>query len=303
MSENIKNTDYSYYFIDVNQFNNKFLDIEYTNKPSSKKLDIFLPENTKGPFPLIIYIHGGGWMLGHKLMGHNTAVFKAISQGYAVATIDYRLSDEAIWPAQLYDCKAAVRFLKANASKFNINPNKIAAWGNSAGAHLAQMLGATGNIDILEDLSMGNENFSSSVQAVISVFGVSNFLTLTTICNSADKNSPEFKLMGCDIIQNPIRAKEASPIEYITNNIPPYYITHGTGDTIVPYTQSIELYEKIVEIAGENRACLKIIEGACHSGEEFKTNENVNNIIDFLDKNLLKYDNRDRNILPEIKIV
>lgn len=299
--------------VDVKQFKNRYLDLSYADQSYSQKLDLFLPEDQKGPFPLIVFIHGGAWISGNKLMNAASSVFKAVSQGYAVATVEYRLATEATWPSQIYDVKAAVRYLKAKASSFNIDPNRVVAWGNSAGAHLAQLLGVTENIKRLENLDMGNEEFSSSVNAVISLYGVSDLLALDEQASivegkpinkhSASMDNPPCKLMGFRILEYPEKTKLASPIEYITKDIPPFFIQHGTGDTVVPYLQSVELYNKIIAECGERKGFLELVEGAIHGDQVFKKNENINKCLDFLDKYLLGLEKRQIRELPEIKLI
>lgn len=142
-------------------------DVPYADQSPAQKLDIFLPDTGEGPYPVILAIHGGGFMGGDKDSGEVNAEMTGLTRGYAVVTVNYRLSGEAPFPAAVYDVKAAVRFLKAHASEYQLDPDRIAAWGDSAGGNLASMLGTTGGHGELEDLSMGNADQDSRVRCVV----------------------------------------------------------------------------------------------------------------------------------------
>jgi acetyl esterase/lipase len=213
-----------------------------------EKLDLYLPK-TKEKTPLIIRIHGGAWLMGSKEM---EGPGDYPSEGYAVASINYRLSQHAVFPAQIQDCKAAVRYLRANAQKYNLDPNRFGVWGPSAGGHLAALLGTTGDInefDVGENLSV-----SSRVQAVADFFGPTDFLQMEEhrLPNGMHHNtpdSPESKLIGGNIADNPEKVAKANPITYITKDDPPFLIIHGDKDPLVPHHQS-ELLETALKKAG-----------------------------------------------------
>jgi len=145
----------------------KWLDIAYASKSPAQKLDIYLPDAGDGPFPVILSIHGGAFKGGDKGDNQVVPMLEGVRRGYAVVSINYRLSGEAISPAQINDIKAAVRWIRANAKQYKFNPDKIAAWGGSAGGNLAALLGTSGDVKELEDGSQGNANQSSRVQAVV----------------------------------------------------------------------------------------------------------------------------------------
>jgi acetyl esterase/lipase len=154
-----------------------------------------------------------------------------------MASINYRLSGEAVFPAQIEDCKAAVRWLRAHAAMYRLDPNHFAAWGASAGGLLAAMLGTTGNI---RDFDVGeNLAFSSRVQAVADFFGPIDLTRLRPASMGA--GSVESRFIGCTIKDNPNKARRASPISYVTKDCPPFLVVHGDADPIVPYTQSVLL--------------------------------------------------------------
>ena len=153
----------------------KWLDIAYATTSTAQKLDVYLPEGN-GPFPVILSIHGGAFKAGDKRDGQLMPMLEGLKRGYAVVSINYRLSPEAIFPAQIYDVKAAVRWIRANAKQYKFNPDKIAAWGGSAGGTLTALVGTSGDVKELEDLSLGNPTQSSRVQAVVDWFGQTDFL-------------------------------------------------------------------------------------------------------------------------------
>jgi acetyl esterase/lipase len=203
-------------------------------------LDLYLPAAT-APLPLIIWIHGGAFRMGSKADDVPTDY---LALGYAVASINYRLSQHALFPAQIEDCKAAVRWLRANAARYHLDPARFAAWGSSAGGHLAAMLGTTG---AASDLEVGQHlDLSSRVQAVVDYYGPTDFLQMDAqrppdgmLHDPAD--SPESQLVGGAIQQHPERVARANPITYVGAKTPPFLVVHGDHDPLVPYQQSVIL--------------------------------------------------------------
>jgi acetyl esterase/lipase len=277
--------------VDMSQFKKTIIHVAYAHRSYAEDLDIVYPEVGKGAFPLILVIHGGSWKVGNAESVTVGSILKATFQGYAVATINYRLSSEAKWPAQLYDAKAAVRFLRKYAKKYNLKADKIVAWGYSAGGQIAQMLGATNGLSGFEDLKMGNPHQSSSVQGVVSWYGLSDMAGWT----SAYVHTAEIELMGFDPHRLKIKARSASPLYHITYAFPPTLLVHGTIDEDVPYTQSVKLWRKVNLIAGMGRARLKLIKGAGHGDDQIKTDENVKDDLYFVDEILWAGNNPNRS--------
>lgn len=273
---------------------NKFLDIAYAEKSPTQKLDIYLPDNGNGPFPVIVSIHGGGFEMGDKGDGQVNAMLQGVKRGYAVVSVNYRLSSEAVFPAQIQDVKAAIRFIKANAEKYHLNPDKIATWGGSAGGNLSALAGTAGDVTIFDDASLGNATQSSKVQAVVDWFGPIAFdkmdkqFTASGIgkANHSAATSPESKLLGKQLSDVPNLVKEASPATYITKNDPPFFIEHGTKDQMVPTQQSKNFAADLEKVLGKDKVTLTLIEGAHHGGPQFETLENVAKVFAFLDKYL-----------------
>jgi acetyl esterase/lipase len=154
---------------------NKFTDIAYATKSETQKLDIYLPNEGKDPFPGIIAFHGEGFSEGDKSGDYTDHMLQGLNHGYAVVTVDYRLSGEAKFPAAINDANASIRFIKVNAAQYNLNPNKIALWGISAGGNLASLAGTTGDINNCYDTSLGNANVLDNVTAMVDWFGPTNF--------------------------------------------------------------------------------------------------------------------------------
>lgn len=263
-----------------------FKDVEYARAGSKRLLlDLYLPEGA-GPFPVIVWIHGGSWLSGDKEGG---PAIRQASRGYAVASINYRLSYEAKFPAQLEDCKAAVRWLRANAAAYNLDINRVAAWGSSAGGHLAALLGTTADVVDLEG-DLGNTTFSSRVQTVIDWYGPVDLLKMNRQalpCNVIDHDSvlsPESLLIGCAIQTCKEKTERANPIRYITADDPPFLILHGSADCLVSPLQSQNLYDALR--ASGLSSTLVFLQGAGHGGDAFDSSETLKTVDDFLDLHL-----------------
>ena len=273
----------------------KWLDIAYDKKSQSQKLDIYLPSQGEGPFPVILSIHGGAFMSGDKRDGQLTPMLEGLKRGYAIVSINYRLSGEAIFPAQIYDVKAAVRWIKANAKQYKLNPDKIAAWGGSAGGHLSALLGTSGDVKELEDLSQGNADKSGRVQAVVDWFGPTDFLKMDEQLKASKvKNpmihsvpdSPESQLIGKNLDDGPELVRAANPETYITKDDPPFFIQHGLIDHLVPYQQSVNFAKKLEQVLGKEKVTIELLPGTDHGGPNYETENNINKVFVFLDKYL-----------------
>ena len=275
----------------------RYLDIPYANLSLSQKLDIYLPDEGEGPFPVILSLHGGAFMGCDKADMQVLPMLEGLKRGYAVVASNYRLSWEATFPALVHDVKAAVRWVRGNAKWFYLDPERIAAWGGSAGGYLSTMLGVSDGISELEDLSLGNPDQPSNVQAVVDWFGPTNFLKmdeqLTTSglapidgTEHSGENSPESWLLGGKITDIPERVKEANPETYIRENAVPFLIQHGVVDPVVPVQQSIGLAESLKQVCGDDRVVLELFEGFEHGDRRFESPVNVKRVLDFLDAHL-----------------
>ncbi|OGU39248.1 MAG: hypothetical protein A2X61_07120 [Ignavibacteria bacterium GWB2_35_12] len=247
-------------------------------------LDIYLPKGVQKPYPTVVWIHGGAWMAGDK---DGVGCIYILNIGFAVVSINYRLSQEAIFPAQIWDCKGAVRWVRANAMKYGFNPDRIGAAGSSAGGHLVALLGTSIGVQNLEGDIGGNTEYSSDVQAVADFYGPSNFLTIANYPSNLDHDapdSPESKLIGYPILDSIERAKAASPIFYVDGDEPPFLILHGTKDMTVPFHQSVEL-DSALRLLGQDVKFFPI-EGAGHGGSGFGADSTRNKVIEFFERTL-----------------
>lgn len=243
-------------------------------------LDLYVPGNVRGPFPLVCFIHGGGWRNGNK--STSTAI-PLITQGYAVAGIGYRLTDAAQFPAQIEDCKAAIRWLRANASQYGIDPTRIGVWGPSAGGHLSALLGTSGDVRELEG-NLGNPGVSSRVQAVCDFYGPADFLLGDVGGPAENPNGPVALLLGGPAPQRQEVARMASPVTFISRDDPPFLIFQGDRDRTVPLEQSQALAARLKQAGVDVE--LVVFPGAEHGGPDFQTAETIAKIIQFFDRTL-----------------
>ncbi|MCU0648551.1 MAG: alpha/beta hydrolase [Gemmatimonadaceae bacterium] len=275
----------------------EFFDQAYAAAFPRQRLDLYLPPTGSGPWPVVLWIHGGGWQEGSKALDPTDPVLRLRTRGYAVASIGYRLSGQAAFPAQIHDVKAAVRFLRQNAAGYRLNPSRMAAWGASAGGHLAALLGTSGAVSALEDLSMGFPTQSSRVQAVIDWYGPTDFgrmdeQTAAIGCPLFPPNghgaadSPESRLLGAPVRSSATLVQFANPVAYVTADDPPFLIQHGTRDCTVPPGQSELLQAALTRVGGAERSTLDLLTGAGHGGGAFTTAANIDRIVAFLSRAL-----------------
>ncbi len=269
----------------------EYRDVVYDTLSEAQKFDLYLPETGEGPFPLIMFIHGGGWFAGDKTDGQERAWVTLREKGYAVASINYRLSGETPHPAGIIDCKTALRCLKAHADEYHIDAERIAVSGDSSGGHYALMAALTpGNPDF-EDLARGNPEQSSDVACAVAWYPATDLAeTMRTV------REGEYTGFGADFAWSNIERYagkkiedvnddvlvSASPIQYVTEDMPPVLLQHGNADTICPIGQSQRIYQKMVETAGEDRVEFDVLDGAEHGDADFETAENLERIVQFL---------------------
>lgn len=259
------------------------LDIPYAaTKNPRQTLDMFLPAKpaNSGPLPVVVFVHGGGWQNGDKRRGRTLMPFVE-SGKYAGVSIGYRLSDEATWPAQIHDCKAAIRWIKANAKKYNLDPKRIGATGTSAGGHLVAMLGTTGDLTSLEGSLGEHSDLSSRVACVVDQYGPTDLLTMGGRHN--DPESPESKLVGGPLQDRKDVARNASPTTHVSSDDAPFLLIHGKDDPVVPFNQS-ELLAAALKKA-DVEAVLVPVTGGGHGG--FNSPEVLERMMAFFDKHLL----------------
>lgn len=254
--------------------------VPYNNDDHSKHLlDIYLPANTKGLVPLVIFIHGGGWLVNDKYadIGYmKKTVAAIISSGFALASIDYRFATQAVFPAQVQDCNRAISFLYDNANKYGFDTKKFALMGFSAGGHLASLVGLSKNNSI-GNFFMPGTSKSFSFTCVVDFYGPAELLLFP---GNNDEKSPESQLIGATPLSRPDLAKAASPVTYVDKNDPPFLIIHGENDELVSTNQS-RLLSAWLNVAGVQNELI-IVKDAPHFGVMFDADEIRNKVIGFL---------------------
>lgn len=258
-------------------------DLEYAKAGDwSLKLDLHRPQAANPP--LVVYVHGGAWRAGTK---SDVPVATLLEHGFAIASVDYRLSTQARFPAQIHDIKAAIRFLRANASQLRVNTDKIAIVGSSAGGHLAALVGVTNGHRELEGTIGEHLDQSSDVSCIVSFYGASN---LQSILGQSTEfgltvRVPALKLLLGDVPeQKPELAMLASPVAHLDKNDPPLLLIHGDADPQMPVTQSREFAN-----AYETKKLLVTfitMPGSKHGGGEFYAPEMMSRVAKFLDERL-----------------
>ncbi|WP_277487978.1 alpha/beta hydrolase [Catalinimonas alkaloidigena] len=242
-------------------------------------LDIYLPANATGKLPLVIFVHGGGWLSNDKYadIGYmKKTVAEIVSSGFALASIDYRFSTQAVFPAQIQDSNRAVSFLYDHADKYGFDTNRFALMGFSAGGHLASLQGLSNN-DNVNSFYMTGTSKSFSFKAVVDFYGPAELILFPGADNA---KSPEGQLIGAAPLARPDLAKAASPVTYVDKNDPPFLIIHGEKDDLVSPRHSQLLSAWLTTQGVENE--LIIVKDAPHFGEMFDTDEIRNKVISFL---------------------
>ena len=245
------------------------------------KLDLYWHPDAEEPTPLVIWVHGGAWRGGGK--SNPRPALHLLEHGYAVASVQYRLSQHATFPAQIQDVKAAVRWLRAQAGEYKIDPARFGAFGPSAGGHLVAMLGTSGDVvawEVGEHLDQ-----SSRVQAVVDWFGPSDFLRMNDVPGRIDHDapdSPESQLVGAPIQERPDLTAAADPGTYATPDDPPILIMHGLDDKLVIPGQSELLHAKLQEAGAPST--LVLLEGLGHGGDGWS--EQLSRVVAFFDEHL-----------------
>jgi acetyl esterase/lipase len=235
-------------------------DVVYATAPTSTgetielKMDAaFLKQADGKPMPAVIYIHGGGWRMGSKDVGLRPSIAMALG-GYFACTIQYRLTDQETYPAAVHDCKAAIRFLRANAEDLGIDPNRIGVWGHSAGGHLSALLGTTGNTEVLQG-QVGapavDPTITTAVQCVVDISGP------TDLTKDLDEGMIS-QWLGGPVNDRQDLAKQASPLTHVDANDPPVLIIHGTEDRLVNIDRHSRVFEKALKNAGVSVELLEV---------------------------------------------
>jgi len=226
----------------------------YTDN-SLQQLDLLLPtERERKKLPVIVFIHGGAWRGGNRRGGHRRLADYVASGQYAGVSVGYRLTDEAHWPAQIHDCKAAIRWIRGHAQEYQLDADHIGVIGSSAGGHLVAMLGVSGSTDELDGRLGSHRQQSSRVACVIDEYGPSDLLAMKDYPSRMDHDgptSPEGRLVGGRVSETAKVAQSASPVNWVSADPPPFLIVHGDKDPLVPFNQSERLHAALKRAGGE----------------------------------------------------
>ncbi|MGL6058997.1 MAG: alpha/beta hydrolase fold domain-containing protein [Culicoidibacterales bacterium] len=277
----------------------KQLQIAYATLSPTQTLDLYYPTTGTAPFPVIIEIHGGAFMKGRASSGQMQSILEAVKHGFVVASINYRLSGEAIFPAAVNDVQAATRFLRANAEKFELDETRFIAWGGSAGGNLAAMLGILGAKTLPTNDVFTYREIVSTVSGVIDWFGPLDFLQMDAqfaelgiqpkFGPTNGDDSPESRYLGQNITLDPTLTQQANPLSYLAalpaEQTPKFLIQHGTLDRFVPFTQSQLLYDALCDKVGAEQATFIPLVGAGHGTSEFDEPTNLAHVFNWLKQN------------------
>ena len=234
------------------------LDQPYAENDNLKqRVDLYIPRkrNSEKPLPVVALIHGGGWVNGDRIGYSAQAIQLARTGDFACVAVGYRLTKEASWPAQVHDCKAAIRWIRAHAKEHNLDPDRIAAWGSSAGGHLSSLLGTSGDVREIEGDLGPNDQHSSRVQAVVNLCGPEDFrqaLMFTPDGKPIFKDDAVSGLLGGSAEDNPQNAAAASPLTYATSDDAPFITFHGTQDKRVAFLHAESIHAALKKAGVES---------------------------------------------------
>jgi len=230
------------------------LDQSYAaNDNPKQKVDLYLPKrrNSDKPLPVIAFIHGGGWVNGDRIGYAAAAIQTARTGNYAAVAVGYRLTKEAQWPAQIHDCKAAIRWIRGHAKEFNLDPDHIAVWGSSAGGHLSSLLGTSGDVKELEGSLGSFTGLSSRVACVVNLCGPEDFTKALMFDKEGKpimKDDAVMGLLGGDYEEKHAEAVAASPLTYVSKDDPPFITFHGTADKRVAFANAEAIHAALEKV-------------------------------------------------------
>ena len=287
--------DFQVKMADISWVKRKYLDVPYASASYAQRLDLYLPDEGDGPFPLVVHLHGGGFGMGDKRDDHMDTYLKGLAHGYAIASVEYRLSSEAIFPAAVLDCREAFRFLKRNAAEYHVDPDRICALGGSAGGNLAALMG----MNIPNGAFPGEEGLTfdgdCTVKAAVDQFGPIDFRHMddqarangVSFVDHDQPSSAESSYMGGALptLSDEWLAK-ADPTAYINEGMAPLLVEHGCMDKLVPFAQSVNFVNAVYQKLGQGRVEFVPLPNADHEDKEYSSDWNMNVLWTWLDKNL-----------------
>lgn len=289
-------TDWTPPLADVRWVTRKYLDVPYAGDSPAQCLDLYLPEAGEGPFPLLIHIHGGAFSAGNKRDSRMDSCLTLLEEGFAVASLGYRLSGEAVFPAAVLDCRAAVRFLRKNAAAYGLDPARFAVTGSSAGGNLAAMLAMNVPNGAFPGEGAGEDYGETPyVSAAVDQFGPISFIEMD---DQARRNglshvdhdepfSPESRYLGIPVPDAPRSlCIQSDPTTYAGPHMCPLLVQHGTGDRLVPFEQSETFVRRLREKGLGEKVTFTPLAGADHEDDLFFTEDNRNLVREFLNAHL-----------------
>ena len=278
----------------VDAISRKTLDIPYATESPNQRLDIYLPEAGDGPFPALVYTHGGGFAFGDKRDDHLQPLLRALERGIAVVAVEYRLSGEALFPAAVLDVRQAVRFVKAHAAQYSIDPARLMAIGGSAGGNLAALLGMNvPNGAFPGECAAVCDGVQPDVLAAVDQFGPTDFKAMdaqarangVSIADHDLPDSPESRYLGIGVAKaSAALCAQANPLTDAGERMARLLVQHGTADRLVPYQQSEGFVEGLQRKGLGDRVELTTLAGADHDDARFYTEENQAIVFDFIDR-------------------
>ncbi|MCR5173040.1 MAG: alpha/beta hydrolase [Oscillospiraceae bacterium] len=284
--------------VDIRDVKRKWLDVPYAEVSPSQVLDIYLPEKGDGPFPTYIFLHGGAFIAGDKQDLQFLLAADGINRGYAVVSVEYRKAFESKAPNALYDVKAAIRFLRAHAEEYRLDPGRFALGGDSAGAYYAVFAAATAGVPAFDGPDPVLPEVCGKVQAVVAQCGCYDLLTMTPPEEEIPKEGEGGGLIPPDLTTifigaNPRRFPDTAalldPVTYITKDFPPALVQVGRDDAIVPCTESQRLADVLERRCGRDRVVFQIFDGWNHCAlnhivtPDWFMSENMDRVFGFLD--------------------
>ncbi|MDR1822126.1 MAG: alpha/beta hydrolase [Oscillospiraceae bacterium] len=285
--------------MDVSGVPRKFLDVPYSVKSDRHKLDIYLPDEGVGPFPAVVFFHGGAFVGGDKRDMQIAVIIDCLNRGFAAVSVEYRLSPEAVFPQAVNDCRAAIKFLKATAPTYMLDPRRFAVSGTSAGAYLALFCAATGDVPFFDDAELdfdfvAEAGVTASAAAAIGFFGLYALPEASLYSKALPNESGQpggwdftADFFGAPPEKYPFLAEFADVSKWVTDKMPQTLLQAGTADVVVPYSDSVMLASAIAEKAGADRVRLDTLEGAEHGDQRYyESAENQERIFAFLKKYL-----------------
>ncbi len=269
----------------------RFLDLQYGTL-ACQQLDLYLPDEGDGPFPVLLYVHGGGWTVGSRRECALNMILGVLKHGWAIAVPDYRLAQQAKFPEFIYDVKTSIRFLRSNAAKYGLAADKTVILGDSAGGHIALTVGFTNGRPEYEGGQYGWEGYSSAVQGIVDMYGIADFTADEDAwCRDSGLERRTYAPEGVKSIYDYVLGTDnkslqglLSPVNMVHGDIPPVFLQHGRDDCLVPYQHSETLLEKIEKVCGPGRCELRLYPGRGHADPEFEKSENSMELMEFLAK-------------------